>query len=221
MAINNLVTLRAAVIDWVARTDLSDAQVDLFIDAAEDEIVHGVFDPSGRVVIPPLRCHSMEVRNDGFALSGEYTDLPTGFAGFRVVKLIGNPNIELDYVTPDFFNATYLSTVSTTTAKAYTIEGGQLRVGPGASVTDTLSIIYYKDPDNVVSSNTNWILTKYPLVYLYGALRHLGIYVGMDTRLGFFQSAFLSALAALHSKEKAIEFSGTSLVVQTRGVTKT
>lgn len=221
MPFNTRDSLRATIIDWVARTDLTDEKIDLFIDAAELEIIHGVYDESGRVVIPGLRCRRMEVRNSAFTISGEYTDLPVGFLGFRVVKVVGNPERVLDYVTPAFFNATNLSLATFSESNAYTIEGNQLRLTSDAGPTSTLEITYFVQPPNVVATSTNWILENYPLVYLYGALRHLGIYIGMDGRLGLFQSAFMSALAAVHAQEKATGYSGSALQVQTVGVTKT
>jgi hypothetical protein len=223
MAFGTLPLLQASLADWVARTDLSTTTLNLFIDAAESEIMNGVYDPSGRVVIPALRCHKMEIQNTAFTLSGEYTSLPTDFLSFREVKTVANPNQILEYVTPSFFDATYLSTDTGSTAKVYTIQGQLLRVGPSAGAGDVLDIVYYQTVPNLttVPSTTNWILQNYPLVYLYGALRHLGIYIGMDSRIPFFHGAFVSALAALHAKEKAIEFSGTSMAVQTLGVTKT
>ena len=141
MAINNLVSLELALADWVARTDLTNAQLDLFINAAELEIIHGVFDPSGRVLVPPLRCKAMEVKNATYTLTGEYSALPTGFLGFRTVKLVASPNVQLMYVTPEVFNATYLSTDTSADTGAYTIEAGQFRAGPGTVTGDVLSII--------------------------------------------------------------------------------
>ena len=221
MAINNLSSLQLALADWVARTDLTNSVLNNFIDVAENEILHGLFDDSGRVIVPGLRVKAMQVRNATFPLTGEYTTLPTDFLGVRSVQLVGNPNVPLDFVTPSVFNATWLSTNNTSTPQAYSIIGDQLRVGPGASASSVLDIIYYEQPDNLVAIGTNWLCTKYPHAYLYGALRHLAIYVGMDSRLAFFQSAFITTLAAIHAQEKSTEFSGTALTSQTLGVTRT
>lgn len=221
MAINNLASLRLALLDWTARTDIENSTADIFIDLAENEILNGVFDPSGRAILPPLQCHRMEVTNSAFPLVGEYTSLPSNFHGFRKVKLNGNPARDLDYVTPKVFDATYLSSDLTSVPVAYSIEGGLLRVGPNAGATDTLAITYYEAPDNLVATGDNWLVLTYPLAYLYGALRHLAIYTGAERQLPYFQSAFISALAAIHSKEKSIQFSGTALTSRTLGVTTT
>lgn len=217
----DLTTLQAAIIDWVARTDLTTAVVDNFIDLAESEIIHGIYDESGRVIVPPLRVRSMEFRDPTFFLAGEYTDLPADFLGFRAVKLIANPNLKLEYVTPAFFDGTYLSTDSTSQAKAYTLEGGQLRVGPGATSSDTLDVVYYVRPDKLTTNTTNWIITSHPNCYLYGALRHLAVYCGMDGKVPFFQSAFIATLAALHASEQSTNFSGVALQSRPLGVTTT
>lgn len=217
MAINNLATLQAAIIDWVARTDLSIAVINNFIDLAENEIINGVYDETGRVIVPPLRVKAMEFRDPTFFLSGEYTDLPARFLGFRAVRFNANPDHKLEYVTPAVYDSKYVG--QDTSALVYTIESGQLRVGPSASASDTLDVIYYQYPDVLTVANTNWLITTYPNVYLYGALRHLAIYCGMDSRLGFFQSSFLSTLAGLHAAQKSIAYSGVTLFHQTIGVT--
>lgn len=220
-AINNLSSLRLALADWVARTELSDSQLDLFINAAELEIIHGVYDVTGRALMGPLRCHSMETTNESFPLTGEFTNLPSGFLGVRTIKLNGSSGVELKYATPAVFAATALSTDTSSFPKAYTIEGGQLRVGPNASASDTLFMTYYTSPPNLVTAGENWICTNYPMAYLYGALRHLGVYIGMDGRLQYFSAAFMSQLASLHGNEKALQFSGTALPAQILGVTIT
>jgi hypothetical protein len=219
MAINNLSSLRLAMQDWVARTDIESATLDLFIDLAENEILNGVFDSGGRVIIGPLQCYRMEVNNPNFALVGEYTPLPVRFSGFKKVSLNGNPKVDLELTSAKVFDATYLSSNTLDGPKAYCIEGGHLRVGPGASATSTLDITYYQTPPVLSDAGENWICTNYPLAYLYGGLRHLAIYTGAERSLPYFQSAFLSALGAIHSKEKAIQFSGTAFVTRTLGVT--
>lgn len=217
MSVNTLNDLRTNIADWVARTDLSQAIIDTFIDLTQNEILSGIFGPDGRVIIPPLRTRSMEVRDANFLLAGEYTDLPTGWLGFKTLK---SGDQVLDLVSNEVFNATYASTDSTPQVAVYSIVADQIRVGPGADDTTVLDIVYWETPDNLVIDGSNWILTKYPNVFLYGALRHLALYCGMDSRVPYFQSAFMSQLAALHSKEKSEAWTG-QLVSRALGVTVT
>ena len=221
MAINNLSSLELAIADWVARTDLTTSVIDTFIDIAEDEIQHGLYDETGRVIVPGLRCRAMQVHDTAFTCTGEYTNLPSDFLGFRAVKLVGSPNMTMQFVTPAFFDATYLSTNTSSTASAYTIVGDQIRVGPGTATGSVLDIVYWQAIPSLTVNTTNWLCTKYPNVYLYGALRHLAIYIGMDSRVAFFQSAFITSLSAIHASEKSTEFSGTSLGSPALGVTIT
>lgn len=217
MSVNTLNDLRTNLADWVARTDLSTAILDSFIDLTENEIISGIYDPSsGRVIIPALRTRSMEIHEDNFLLAGEYTDLPDGWLGFKTVTA----DIPLEVVSNEFFNSSYASTSSDPVVAVYSIVGDQIRVGPGASAETVLDIVYWEQPPNLVIDGSNWILTKYPNVYLYGALRHLSLYCGMDSRIAFFQSAFMSQLAALHAKEKSEGWTG-QLSVKTQGVTIT
>lgn len=219
MAINNLSSLQLAIADWVARSDLTSTTIDNFIDIAETEIMHGLYDETGRVIVPGLRCKRMQIHNATYTLTGEYSNLPNDFLGFRSVKLVGNPDTPLEYITPSAFDSSYLSTDNSSTPKVYTVVGDQVRVGPSGGVGTVLDIVYWEKVPSLTVNTTNWLCTNYPNLYLYGALRHLAIYIGMDSRLVFFQSAFITTMAAVHSSEKSTEFSGTSLGSRAIGVT--
>ena len=216
MAVNTLASLRANIVDWVARTDITQAIVDNFIDLAEGEIIHGVYDERGYAIVPPLRARSMETYDDVFALSGEFTDLPAGFLGFKTIKTATQ---QLSEVSNEVYEATYVS-LTGSTPKAYAIVGGQIRVGPGAAGGDLMRVVYYKQPDNLITMGANWVLERYPNTYLYGALRHLAFYTAMDSRIAFLQSAFISTLVAMHASEKSTAFAG-QLIQRTLGVTTT
>jgi hypothetical protein len=220
MSLTNLADLQSAISDWSGdRTDLSTSRVNDCITLAETDILHGVFD--GPVaIVPPLRVRSMETYDSAFALSGEYTNLPTGFLEARWIKLNSSADLPpLAYMTPEAFDAWFTSTDSNPVA--YTIVGTQIRVGPGASATDTITWSYWKSFDSLVSASTNWLMTSYPNVYLYGALRHLAFYLGFEERLGTLQTAYVSSIRALIASEKRGQFGGSSLQQRVTGMTIT
>lgn len=222
MAISTLAELRAAIKDFgMSRTDITDAAADNMILLAETDILHGTYDGAGNMITQPLRVRSMETLAPTFTLSGEYTPLPSGYLEMREVKWAnqtGKP--PLKWMSPEAFDSVY-SDGDSGPARAWTIVGDQIRVGPGAGVTDQLYLIYYAAFTTVTGGSPNWILTNYPNVYLYGALRHLAPYIGAPEMLGTWQPAFVSALRGLIASQNRGSYSGTSLAQRSVGMTVT
>lgn len=220
MALTNLTDLQTAIGVWAARTDVSASQINDFITLVEGEIAYGTYGIDGMPITPALRVRSMETRNASFPLTGEYTTLPTDYLEMREVYLTTtNPPSRIDYVTPEIFDATWLS-IDSSPIKAYTLVGNTIRCGPGASTSDVLSLIYYAAIPSLVSSNTNWLMTKYPNVYLYGALRHLSPWTADLDLISAWQTGFVSAVLGLMRSEGQNSFSvGGALASRPHGVT--
>lgn len=221
MALTNLTDLQTSIGVWLARTDISTAQINDFITLAETDMEIGTYDAMGNEITPALRVRDMETRNLTFPLTGEYTTLPSGFLEMREVYLSSsNPMLPLQYVSPAAFDATYLS-VTSTPSNAWTIIGDSIRVGPGASATDTLGIIYYSEIPGLVANSTNWMMTKYPNAYLYGALRHAAPWIGDGVMAEAWQTGFVSAIKGIMKAERQSMWSGPSMVSRPIGVTVT
>jgi len=220
MALATLTDLQTAIQNFgQGRTDISTADINDMITLAENDIEHGTYNGEGRPITRPLRVRSMETKVDAFALSGEYTNLPSDYLEMREVWLTSQASWPpLRFVTPEAFDDTYAAGASGPPT-AYSVVGTQLRVGPGAGVTDTCRLIYYATIPNLVTNSTNWLLTGWPNVYLYGALRHLAPYIGALEMLPVWQAAFVSALGGLIASQTRGSFSGTSMAVRTPGVT--
>lgn len=221
MGLSTLSDLRANIAAFGQdRTDIGSGTIDDFIELAEVDIVNGTFDAGGRMITPPLRVRAMETVNASFTLSGEYTNLPANYLEMRSVEWTSQSNKPpLKFVTPDVFEALAAQQWSGTVATMWTIVGSQIRVGPGASGTDVLTLIYYADLPGLVANVTNWLMTGYPNVYLYGALRHLAPYTGATEMLGVWQPAFVSAVMGLIRSQQRGSYSGTSMAVRSPGVT--
>ena len=222
MALATLTDLQTAIADFgQARTDLTTSAINDFITLAENDVVNGTFDAGGNLITPPLRVRSMETKNTSFTLSGEYTDLPSGYLQMREVSWssqTGKPPRK--WTSPEACGSDY-SASNSGPATVWTVVGSQIRVGPGASVSDMLTIVYYADPPALLANNTNWLLTNYPNVYLYGALRHLAPYTGAVDMLAIWQPAFVSAVMGVIRSEATGSFSGTSMAQRSVGMTIT
>ena len=150
MSITTYSELKTAVAAWLNRTDLTSVIPD-FVTMAESDI---------RI---DVRCKSMEEIATG-SLTGETLAHPTGYIEAKMLYVDSATYV---YVTPD----RYYTLGEDATDKVFTSIGDSFYI-KGATTQD-YTLIYYKAFDAFSgASDTNWLLTNYPDVYLSGACRH-------------------------------------------------
>ncbi len=116
-----------------------------------------------------LRTPDMETRAI-LAVTTELTSLPTDFLGLRFAFQEGQPDRQLESMSPAGMLATFGGVSGC--PQAYTIEGNLLRVGPVGSTT--LEIVYYRPiPPLSDEQVTNWLLDKHPDLYVAGTMAWL------------------------------------------------
>jgi hypothetical protein len=169
MALANYTDLVAAINGWLNRSDMNAIAPDL-IALAEAEF--------NRV----LRCPEMEVRSTS-TFTGEALALPADFIGFRSMSA---DNCKFTPASADdLFN---LPTSYTGNPKYVAISDGQFFFRPVPS-SATVQIVYYqKIPALTVANPTNWLIAKYPDLYLFGALAQAEFYNWNDSRLPLVKS---------------------------------
>ncbi len=116
-----------------------------------------------------LRCREMETTVTLTPVSNIVT-LPDDFLEFK--RVVENASIRrpLSYITEDDADSMY-ATRSAGLASNFTIVGNQLQAFPLSS--NTIEIVYYRTIPALSDSNpTNWLLTKFPNIYLHGALMY-------------------------------------------------
>lgn len=155
MTISTYATLKAAIINYSKRDDLSN-ELDTFIDIAEARLN------------ADLRIRENEERATAtMSASSRFLALPTGFLQMRRIDLISGSNTyQLQFITPDAMqvrNAAGRPAEFTVTS--------QLEFDRTPDSAYTLEMSYYRGVTALSSSNTtNDILTKYPMLYLYACV---------------------------------------------------
>lgn len=201
MAIYDFDTLCASLAKWLHRDDLTDIIPD-FITLAEEKMS------------ADIDSKMMEVRVVSSADS-QYILLPPDLLEMRRLVMLSDPSVVLQYVTPDQVSADF-SLSLTGRPRVFTVIGGQIQLAPIPDAPYDVELTY-KQRIPAVSGDaghtTNWLLTNYPSVYLYGSLIQAQPYMVDDTRTQTFAALYATAVAAINSIEW---YSGSTMRVRAR-----
>lgn len=164
MALANYSDLLSAVAAWLNRgTDL-DARIPDFIKLAEAEFNR------------KLRTIEMEARSTS-TLTSDALAVPADFLGLRSISIA---NTALEYVPPaEIFEDTTTGGYPT----RYTVTDGQFFFRP-APTSGSVALDYYAAIPALTSGNTtNWLMTRWPDLYLFATCAQAEFYVWNDPRV--------------------------------------
>lgn len=100
----------------------------------------------------------------------------------------------------------------------YAMTGAQFEFFPVPDGTYPSELVYLgKIPALSDAAPTNWLLTNYPDVYLYGSLAHSAPYLKEDERVTIWANLYQSAVDSLNQASDAARYSGRGLKMKTRG----
>jgi hypothetical protein len=190
MSLGTYAQLKASIITWSKRQDVSD-KTDDFIDLCETEIYSNS--------IEPLRIKDMVLLSTGATSTSLRTQsLPTRFLEMRKFDLtVGNQRCNIDYVTPSFQTIRQ----GTGTPSNYTITS-QIEYDIVPDLAYVTNISYYGKLLPLDSTNTtNSILTNYPNIYLYGCLMVLNQWAENDTEYVKYQNLFITAISGANTSD--------------------
>lgn len=180
MSIGTYAELVSAVDDWLDRNDLA-TRAPSFIQLAEARLNRLLSDPD------------MEVVSTTTA-SGEYTTLPADF-GEMVSVTTGDGELRA-MASADYAGIDHSVTG---TPRFYTIVDGSIALVP-ANGTAEIAMVYRRTiPALTVSNTTNWLLTRAPDAYLYGALLQASAFLAEDERIPVWKGAFDEAIGELQA----------------------
>lgn len=201
--ITNYSTLQSTIADYLNRADLT-SQIQTFIQFVESDLN------------TRLRCREMIVRatttNDD-----EFVKLPLDFLEALNLQIVGGAS-PLRYVTLDEADMINKAQVLTQVS-VYSLMNGAIELIPPPSTDVEIEMVYYgKIPALSDSQTTNWLLTKAPDVYLYGALVHAAPFLMDDQRIPVFGNIYLKRVEELNQESQKSLHSGSPLLARTRSV---
>lgn len=191
MAITSYSELQTAVANWLNRNDLA-SRIPEFIALAEGDI-NAQFN---------LRTLEQSVTATT-TIGSRFMSLPSGFRdplNFWIHWSFGYGE-PIRFVTPELLTVTDVAAVPT----AWCIDGDNIAFN---CPTDQAYTVVLRERTGVALSDgdpTNLVLTNYPSVYLYGALRHAATYLRDPDLLQTAEALWEQALADAKAKEGRVK----------------
>ena len=186
MPLSTLSELRTSIAYFMNRSDMTTAQQDTFVALVESDIRNDV------------RVRAMEDQTT-VALTSQTLPSPTLLLEARQLLVDGWRH---EYRTPEAYDA-------------YRLIGGVNRIytqiGQTFLVNSTGSarLTYTKALEALTAgTNTNYVLTQAPDVYLYGACAHAAQYYQDAGNLERFKALYLGAVKRLNDREQQARYSG-------------
>ena len=166
MSLDTYANLKAAVIRFSGRDDLSDL-LDDFIDLTEEKIYSNE--------MMPLRLRGFETSSTLQTIAGtNAVALPTGYLQARSIALTsGGKEREMFFNSPSALPKKSGSGIPV----SFTVEGDNLVFDVTPDGVYDIEFVYYGKPTALSSTNTtNFVLTNHPSIYLDGCLSELYSY---------------------------------------------
>lgn len=202
MAITNYTELRTAVENWIDRTDLTD-RVPEFIALAEAKF--------NRII----RIRQNETTTTGTLTGATDTiSFPADCAAISKVQLNTTTEFILEQTSRESLirkGESYASGLP----RYFAVNGNQIQVKPTADTDYTYELSYYQNIPSIETNTTNWLLTLYPDVYLYGALAEAAPYMKDNEETVVWKAQAASVLVEIMRADKRDRYSGGTLRART------
>jgi len=203
LVINNLSDMRAKVIDWGDRADLSDSLVNDFINIACQRV-------NKELLVPPLEVSTTLT----FSSEGVLT-LPSSYLSSKTLTVTSNSRVyKLERKEAGFVEE--YASCSTGVPKYFARKGNTLIVAPTPSGVTEAVLDYYQEVASVSGdSDTNVLLTegKINMAVLYAALKELHVYVSDEEAAASWQAQYMQAVMSALASYDQEEWSGDTLSV--------
>lgn len=145
-----------------------------------------------------------------------FLELPGDFEQAYDVKFVGTPYVSMQNFPPNTLDGAIVNDQGTPAnfliPKGFTFAAGYLEFYPPPAANNTLELWYYATipalDDYLIN---NWLIARFPDIYLYGALSEAAPYLNNDDRLQTWATRFGSAFASANGSTKKRRSSGSPL----------
>jgi len=196
----NYAELQENVAAFLNRGDLTD-QIPMFIELAEARIRRD------------LRERNMQVRAEAMVYS-EYMRMPCDWV--ETIRVIADDRI---LRLADQFNIERFDLTGPVAFYRHVEDKFQFLPAPSNKDGSRLVVEYLAEVSKLTDdADTNWLLEKYPDIYLYGALLSATSYLHDDARIPIWTQAYGEAVSSANVSSDKSEYSGSALRLQRHGI---
>lgn len=187
---------------WLNRSDLS-ARIPTFIRLFESR--------ANRLLrTPEMHAQTSYATVDGIPQLA----LPDDFLSARDLYLDADPDFVLVAMTPAVLRNSYPQ-ANTGMPQAYAVIGQQIFLGPTPDGEYSLLLDYYQRIPSLDEDNpTNWLLSTYPDLYLWGSLCMAEAFLRDDTRLSVWKAAWDEATGEINAQANRQRMPSAPLMMQ-------
>ncbi len=204
MAFTNYTSFVTVVENYLARTDLS-AQIPDFINLAQQRMTRDLR------TRPMLKVATTTANNQDGTV-----ELPTDFLEMRELHFQGNPEIVLEYQSPDLFFRNLLTDTGGV-PRFYTLISNELQFAPMPDGDLTLQMLYYAQPTFISSTTaSNLYLANYPDALLYATLAEAEPYLMNDSRIQTWATMYDRAITNIMRNDDGSKYPNVPLNVVVR-----
>lgn len=187
MSLDSYVNLKASIRNWSHRNDMPDSLIDDFISLTETAMWQ------------LLEIRDMSSRATASMGADRFLALPDDFIKMRRLSILtGGRVIDLKYATPES-----MQVVSTTSQPGFFTVTTQLEFDRVPDSTYEVEMTYFKELTPLSDSNTtNAVLTRFPDIYLSGALHYLFKWGAFESQSQDYLVKFSDAIKRANKQDK-------------------
>jgi hypothetical protein len=197
MALSTYSDLQTAVAAWISRSDLT-TQIPDFIKLAEED-----FNTRLRTVQQESRA--------ALSITGEFVAVPADFLEVRSLRLDVSSPYAMEFLPFDQGVNAYSASGQ---PKYFCITGQDFRFAPIPDGTYSGTLIYYAKVPPLASNPTNWLLTRYPTVYLYGSIMQASAYIQDDPRVPGVKALYDETIERIRRGDARARFGGNAMAMR-------
>lgn len=204
MSLANYTELQASIASWLDRTDLTAIIPDL-ITLCEGRIARD------------LRLREQIANYTADTTAGTQTLLlPTDILEIEnITNTSSNPPTTMSVITPEIGDRKYPNNYWTGQPVDYWVLGLFLYFGPTPDAAYTISLDYYKRIPALSVQETNFLLERYPAIYLFGSLAEASAFLDQDdARIARWEAKYKAEVDKLQSTDDALLRSGSAMRVR-------
>lgn len=146
------------------------------------------------------------------AVANQYVDLPTDFLEMKNIYLQTTPTTELKEVGIDAIRLLF-NEASLNVPSHFAIVGSQILFAPVPAGAYSAQITYYSFTGLSNSAPTNWLLTSYPDVYLFGALVEAQSFVSNANAVVAWEARYTKAVGEMNAADMRAQLGPSAQMV--------